>query len=210
MHRHRSLANSAFWAPIYWGSVYIRPVVTTRRRKKARACRAMYVISLSDWFKKNFCSGGATRSRTGLDGFAIRCITDLLSRQYVDTRRSGASLIECAKPSSQTKTGSLSFPFLIWSGRRVSNSRPQPWQGCALPTELLPHILKLEPFCVQLFRLIFVKTSTKRRTRFYTGFLQSRKPCAEKSVRQCVDCACGRVDVRFRCLNLDHHRLVVR
>ena len=26
----------------------------------------------------------------------------------------------------------------IWSGRRVSNSRPQPWQGCALPTELLP------------------------------------------------------------------------
>gem|GEM_PF-6021283 len=38
------------------------------------------------------------------------------------------------------------FPFLhdlcskIWSGRRVSNSRPQPWQGCALPTELLPHL----------------------------------------------------------------------
>jgi hypothetical protein len=29
------------------------------------------------------------------------------------------------------------LPF--WSGRRVSNSRPQPWQGCALPTELLPH-----------------------------------------------------------------------
>ena len=29
------------------------------------------------------------------------------------------------------------FPF-VWSGRRVSNSRPQPWQGCALPTELLP------------------------------------------------------------------------
>ena len=27
----------------------------------------------------------------------------------------------------------------FWSGRRVSNSRPQPWQGCALPTELLPH-----------------------------------------------------------------------
>jgi hypothetical protein len=25
-----------------------------------------------------------------------------------------------------------------WSGRRGSNSRPQPWQGCALPTELLP------------------------------------------------------------------------
>ena len=29
-----------------------------------------------------------------------------------------------------------------WSGRRVSNSRPIPWQGIALPTELLPQILQ--------------------------------------------------------------------
>ena len=28
------------------------------------------------------------------------------------------------------------------SGRRDSNPRPQPWQGCALPTELLPHIMR--------------------------------------------------------------------
>jgi hypothetical protein len=28
------------------------------------------------------------------------------------------------------------------SGRRGSNPRPQPWQGCALPTELLPHIYR--------------------------------------------------------------------
>ena len=26
------------------------------------------------------------------------------------------------------------------SGRRDSNPRPQPWQGCALPAELLPHL----------------------------------------------------------------------
>jgi hypothetical protein len=26
----------------------------------------------------------------------------------------------------------------FWSGKRGSNSRPQPWQGCALPTELFP------------------------------------------------------------------------
>ena len=38
----------------------------------------------------------------------------------------------------------LPFPFEIWSGRRVSNSRPQPWQGCALPTELLPHLWRRE------------------------------------------------------------------
>ena len=28
--------------------------------------------------------------------------------------------------------------ILNWSGKRDSNSRPQPWQGCALPTELFP------------------------------------------------------------------------
>jgi hypothetical protein len=33
--------------------------------------------------------------------------------------------------------------FGIWSGKRVSNSRPQPWQGCALPTELFPRIQAL-------------------------------------------------------------------
>ena len=39
-----------------------------------------------------------------------------------------------------TKKGSNCFPFCgNWSGKRVSNSRPQPWQGCALPTELFPH-----------------------------------------------------------------------
>lgn len=29
----------------------------------------------------------------------------------------------------------------FWSGRRDSNSRPQPWQGCALPAELRPQIV---------------------------------------------------------------------
>ena len=33
---------------------------------------------------------------------------------------------------------SASFAVTRWSGRRGSNSRPQPWQGCALPAELLP------------------------------------------------------------------------
>ena len=27
-----------------------------------------------------------------------------------------------------------------WSGKPGSNWRPQPWQGCALPTELFPLI----------------------------------------------------------------------
>ena len=34
--------------------------------------------------------------------------------------------------------------FRTLSGKRDSNSRPQPWQGCALPTELFPHFLTLQ------------------------------------------------------------------
>src|SRR5688572_28520806 len=68
--------------------------------------------------------GGAARSRTGLRGFAIHCITALLPRRGIGI------LTKKGKPHG--------FPC-VWSGKRVSNSRPQPWQGCALPTELFPH-----------------------------------------------------------------------
>ena len=35
---------------------------------------------------------------------------------------------------------STSWCYLLkWSGKRGSNSRPRPWQGRALPTELFPH-----------------------------------------------------------------------
>ncbi len=42
------------------------------------------------------------------------------------------------------------------SGKRGSNSRPQPWKGCALPTELFPPAISLE-YCIsaaKLFRTI--------------------------------------------------------
>jgi hypothetical protein len=69
----------------------------------------------------NVMFGGAIQSRTGLTGFAIRGITALLSRLTINE-----------------KGKQLASLFVIWSGKRVSNSRPQPWQGCALPTELFP------------------------------------------------------------------------
>ncbi len=68
-------------------------------------------------------------------------------------RNPGSACAQCPVASQSTdlhlkttqagaprKKGSLSFPLRIWSGKRVSNSRPQPWQGCALPTELFPHL----------------------------------------------------------------------
>ena len=75
-----------------------------------------------------FLYGGRGRSRTGLDGFAIHCITALLPGQ--SGSRDGPQI---KKPRSFCR----GF-FGIWSGKRDSNSRPQPWQGCALPTELFP------------------------------------------------------------------------
>ena len=54
-------------------------------------------------------------------------------------------------PSVRTHT----FNSNVWSGRRVSNSRPQPWQGCALPTELLPQresaFYTVAPYCQVAF-----------------------------------------------------------
>ena len=76
----------------------------------------------------NKFSGGASRSRTDLHGFAIRCITALLSRRAYLT-------IGTANLKTLKNKGAF---CQNWSGRRVSNSRPIPWQGIALPTELLP------------------------------------------------------------------------
>ena|GEM_PF-2149075 len=39
---------------------------------------------------------------------------------------------------NETPRVARGFAFETWSGKRGSNPRPQPWQGCALPTELFP------------------------------------------------------------------------
>ncbi len=53
----------------------------------------------------------------------------------------GRSHTEKAEGPGRDDRGLLSL-----SGRRGSNSRPQPWQGCALPTELRPHAsVRLSP-----------------------------------------------------------------
>src|SRR5262245_45129198 len=42
------------------------------------------------------------------------------------------------------------FDARKWSGKGGSNSRPQPWQGCALPTELFPRGSFLEaPYSIE-------------------------------------------------------------
>ena len=89
-----------------------------------------------------FCSGGGKRNRTALNGFAGRCITSLLSRREVEIVSD--ICISGISSQSQQKRKPVMLPLLKnWSGKRVSNSRPQPWQGCALPTELFPRTFNL-------------------------------------------------------------------
>lgn len=98
--------------------------------------------------------GGGTRSRTEVHGFAIRCIATLPFRRVIcglplainpsqahnqknpdrriEVLQAGAIPLPCDRLATKKK----------WSGKRDSNSRPQPWQGCALPTELFPPALQ--------------------------------------------------------------------
>ena len=46
--------------------------------------------------------------------------------------------IEPALTALQAAALPLCHLARIWSGKRGSNPRPQPWQGCALSTELFP------------------------------------------------------------------------
>ena len=69
---------------------------------------------------------GAARIRTGDKGFAVLCLTTWPRRQ----KRDGGGQLRLPPPNHE-------------SGKPDSNRRPQPWQGCALPTELFPHAMRL-------------------------------------------------------------------
>src|SRR5690606_33651543 len=62
-----------------------------------------------------------------------------VNRIHVASRRFDIHPAAAGMPCTRTKKRGLSASFRKpWSGKRDSNSRPQPWQGCALPTELFP------------------------------------------------------------------------
>ena len=71
--------------------------------------------------------GGATQIRTGDKGVADPGLT---TWRWHHLYKKDAKLNFCV--------------LLFWSGLRGSNSLPQPWQGCALPDELNPHIKNMK------------------------------------------------------------------
>ena len=57
------------------------------------------------------------------------------------------------------------------SGKRDSDPRPQPWQGCALPTELFPHFLRILCIKKSVSSRHFSKCECKGNAFFRTGKL---------------------------------------
>ena len=82
--------------------------------------------------KKEAASGLEPENR----GFADLRLTTWLSRLQIKGSRSGEEFLNVSLRVS------LSSRTLEISGRRGLNPRPQPWQGCALPAELLPRCLR--------------------------------------------------------------------
>ena len=81
--------------------------------------------------------GGATRNRTGDEGFADLCLTAWLWRRTTITQYKREQ--EINDNNSRPLNYLLSLAE-IWSGLRGSNPPPRPWQGRALPNELNPQV----------------------------------------------------------------------
>src|SRR5688572_33089036 len=74
-------------------------------------------------------------------GTGARTRTSLRTQDFKS--RASASFAIPARRTNRTRNGgACAPPSSIQSGKRDSNPRPQPWQGCALPTELFPRDLE--------------------------------------------------------------------
>ena len=88
---------------------------------------ALHFQNKEHFLRSALCFGGATRIRTGDEGFADPCLTTWLWRHIRFSRKRQKS--------------DLIFVVFKWSGLRGSNPPPRPWQGRALPNELNPHMV---------------------------------------------------------------------
>ena len=78
----------------------------------------------------------------------LNCISNFVRRMRLELTRpcDHYPLKVACIPISPPAQGLLN----LLSGKRDSNPRPQPWQGCALPTELFPQIsLKFARFLLR-------------------------------------------------------------
>ncbi len=119
------------------GDVQERPAKKERKKKSPDLSGLFFV---KDWRREPESNRPKRLCRPLHNRFAIAPQTDwnldMGSQIYPVT--GGRKLWKIQNDRRSKQKGKRCFPD-VWSGRRGSNSRPQPWQGCALPTELLPH-----------------------------------------------------------------------
>ena len=125
-----------------------------RRRSDSNRCiEVLQTSPLTTWVRRpekmpeggrldrDAARGGCpSRIRTSVNGSKVRCPT---------TGRRGTGRAAGGMPSGPTGR----FGNDEWSGRRGSNPRPQPWQGCALPTAPLPPVFAAGPVLVPRARI---------------------------------------------------------
>ena len=91
----------------------------------------MFQRVLLDFVLKTFGLGAENETRARIRGHFSRNIFTPPTPERGEWGR-------FVQVSCQTKKAARLDCFSSLSGKRDSNSRPQPWQGCALPTELFP------------------------------------------------------------------------
>ena len=113
----------------------------SRRCFTKRKCGCGKVVPIRDGasrrgLQNRGCENGVSSCREIglLQKYAFSCA---LTSQSSKKRKSRGKV----QPLLQKRSEPSKNLIRLESGKRDSNSRPQPWQGCALPTELFPQTL---------------------------------------------------------------------
>ena len=97
----------------------------------------------------SFCAQNETRTHTVLRPLPPQssvytnfttCALIFFSYCAQNRTRTCTTLLLLVPETSASTNSAIWALFRQVSGKRDSNPRPQPWQGCALPTELFPQI----------------------------------------------------------------------
>ena len=128
-------------------------------------------------------SSASTNSATSPFNLTIQCSTGAQNRTRTCTSLNTRTWNERVYHSA---TWALSTRGCTHqkSGKRGSNSRPQPWQGCALPTELFPQFLRnCEIFCCARHKNKFFCSHWQRKFRNPCFFFETARFSAALGIR---------------------------
>ena len=134
-HRHLKPARLPISPP---GQVYgAAPAVAFYRRPQPGGSGGIRTLEPRERFAVFKAAAlGHSATLPGIQGHGPN-YAGLRRQLFIDWQRRKDSNLRMPESKSGALT-SLATPLDNWSGKRDSNSRPQPWQGCALPTELFP------------------------------------------------------------------------